>query len=100
MKCGEPRALWWNSCAHQEIGDAMLTCLGGFVGKCNCENGFGRNATQNKIGHAKSDCASFAGAGSGENEQWALGGFGGETLLWIKRVEKVLHECGRKRIVT
>jgi len=83
MKCGEPRTFRWDSRAQQEIGDAILHFLGGFVGESNRQNGFGRNALQNKIGHAKSDGASLAGAGPGENEQRAFGGFCGETLFRI-----------------
>ena len=100
MKCGEPRTFRRDSCAHEEIGDAILHFLGGFVGESDRENGLGGNAAQNEIGHAKSDGASLAGAGTGEDEQRTFGGFSGETLLWIQGVEKVLHECEREKIVT
>ena len=97
VECRKPGALGRDSGAHEQIGDAILHLFGGFVGESDGEDGFGGNAFGDEIGHAESDGAGFAGAGSGEDEHRAFGGFGGEALFGIQRVEKVLHWVCEKK---
>jgi hypothetical protein len=91
MKRGEPRAFGWNTGFQQKVGDARLHFLGCFVGEGDREDGFGGDTARNEIGHAEGDGASFAGTGAGEQKHRTFGGFCGETLFRIERVEKVLH---------
>ena len=83
---GEPRGGGRNSGFEEEIGDAGAHFLGGFVGESDGEDGFGGSAVGDEIGHAERDGASFAGAGAGEDQDGAFGGFGGTTLFWIELV--------------
>ena len=98
MKRGKPGPLRRNASAQQKIGNTISHLLRGFVGEGDGENGFGRHAASNQVGHAEGDGARLAGAGSGQDQDRTFGGFRGETLFRIQRVEKVLHESGRRRI--
>ena len=91
MECGEAGSIGGNSGAQEQIGDAILHFLGGFVGEGDGENGFGGRAARDEVGHAERNGASLAGASASEDEKGAFGGFGGKTLFGIQGVEKVLH---------
>ena len=88
MKGGDPGLSGRNARAKEKIGNAVAHFFGGFVGEGDGENGVGRNAAGDEIGHAEGDGASFAGACSGEDEYRAFDGFGGEALLGIEFIEK------------
>ena len=97
---GQPRRGGRDSCFEEEVGDAGAHFLGGFVGEGDGEDGFGGSAVGDEVGHAESDGAGFAGAGAGEDEDGAFGGFGGTTLFGIELVQEILHfwfsECGSR----
>ena len=83
MECGEPWLGGRNAGAEEEVGDAVAHFFGGFVGEGYGQDGFGGSAVGDEIGHAESDGAGLAGAGAGEDQDGAFGGFGGTTLFWI-----------------
>ena len=76
----------------EEAVDAFSHFLGGFVGEGDSEDGVGGDALfANEPCDAAGDDAGLSGAGAGEDEQGAFGGFNGSTLFGIQIVDERLH---------
>ena len=91
MKRGKPWLRGRDPGAQQELRDAVAHLLRGFVGERDGENGFCGHAVGNQICHAISDRAGLAGAGAGEDQHRAFGGFGGQPLFGVQFIEKSEH---------
>ena len=79
----------------EQLIDALGHFAGGFVGEGDGEDGIWRNVLLlDEPGDAMSDDAGFAGAGAGKNEDGAVGGLDGFTLLRIEFVEELLQGIG------
>ncbi len=90
VECGDQR-LGERRVAEQAL-DALGHLAGGLVGEGDGEDGVGSDALfLDEPGDAAGDDAGLAGAGSGEDQQRALGGFDGGALFGIQFVDERLH---------
>ena len=72
--------------------DALAHFVGGLVGEGDGEDGVGGDALfLDEPGDAAGDDAGLSGAGAGEDEQGAFGGFNGGALFGIQIVDERLH---------
>ena len=74
-----------------KFADALFHFAGGFVGEGDGDDVSGSNPFFDQVGNAEGDDSRFPRAGSGENEDGAVDGFNGESLLGVERGQVKTH---------
>ena len=72
----------------QQVKNALLHHVRGFIREGDCENGVARNALFEQVRHAIRDDASFAGARTRQDKQRTFGSEHGFALAFVQRIQK------------
>ena len=75
--------------AGQQCPNTLLHLVGGLIGECDRQEGFGGNALLNQVRDAVSDDARLACSGARQHQHRPFGRQHGFALPWIEVVEKI-----------